>query len=157
MAQNIFIYFTNGDVAPLQGVTGNPSTVIAPFEDGYYRDQYSATSADELYFAGTAGDPTEEPISIASPPFINGGIIPYSAGPDHFADKDQEDSDPESRVQIPEFVVTASDEYAHAPLRQVEYNVAFWAFPTTVDGTTMNMYFRQTLVRGWGNSNPNAI
>jgi hypothetical protein len=155
MAQTIYVYLSSGDIATIQGCTGNPTEEVIDFEDGYYRDIFTATGNNTGYYlAGTAGDPTESPKSIAVPGLIHGGGIMIGDPTTGFANVDQEEEDAESKVQAVNIKLTNSDEIAHTALRQITYSVAYWAFPTLVDGTTMNMMFRKTLVKGWSNSAP---
>lgn len=152
MAQTIYVYLTSNEVATIEGCTGNPSQVTVSVEDGFYRDIFTGTSATNLFFAGTSGVFPGTAKSLAAPTFVNGGIIPVGDPTTGYTTNTQLADDTKSEVKVDEFEVTVSDEYAHEPLRSQIYPITYWAFPTTKDGTTMNMYFRTTLVKGWGNS-----
>lgn len=157
MAQTIYVSLNNGNIITIANCTGDPLIVDdRTIRDGYYRDLFTGTSNDGLYFDGTFGDPAPgQPKSLEAPPFLNGGIVPKGDPTDFYATISQETTDPESRVQIPHFVVTASDEFAHEPLRQVIYDTTWYRFPTAQDGTTMYHDVRAIYVIGWGNVNPN--
>lgn len=152
MAQTIYVYLTSNQIATVEGCTGNPTLEIETVQDGFYRDIFTGTSAASLFFTGTEGAFPGTAASVAAPTFVNGGIIPEGAAGTDYTTNTQLANDTEAHVKVSNFKVTTSDEYNHEPLRPTEFPITYWAFPTTKDGTTMNMRFRTTLVRGWGNA-----
>lgn len=152
MAQTIYVYLTSNQIAIVEGCTGNPTLEIETVQDGFYRDIFTGTSATDIFYTGTSGAFPGNPASVAAPTFVNGGIIPVGAANTDYTTNTQLQEDANSEVKVSNFKVTTSDEYNHEPLRPTEFPITYWAFPTTKDGTTMNMRFRTTLVRGWGNA-----
>lgn len=152
MAQTIYVYLTSNEVATIEECTGNPTLVTETVQDGFYRDIFTGTSAANIFFAGLSGVAPGNSKSLAAPTFVNGGIVPVGDPTNSYTTNTQLSDDTKSEVKVDEFKVTVSDEYAHEPLRPQIYPITYWAFPTTKNGTTMNMRFRTTLVKGWGNS-----
>lgn len=152
---NMIIYFRDTRTATIAGCTGDPIEYVATIYNGYYRDQFTLeVDSDidnrnkDIYFPGTGiinPDP-EFAKSFQTPAFVAGaGIVP--AG-DVTIDRLTNDS--ESRVTVSQFKVAVSDEVAHEPLRQVQYQESFWAFPYTHEGVSGYARFRQAVVDGWG-------
>lgn len=152
---NMTIYFRDTRTATVAGCTGNPTEVDAVVLNGYYRDQFTLeVDSDidnrnkDIYFPGKGliNPNPEFNISVQTPPFVAGaGIVPTG---DVTIERLTNDS--ESRVSVSGFTVAVSDEVAHAPLRQVQYQESYWAFPYTLDGVSGNAYFRKAVVDGWG-------
>lgn len=151
---DIYVYLKDQRVTKVTGCTGDPSQVIVPIQDGYYRDIFSLTSQSEgLFFSGTKDDSggTPKATNLQVPAFISGGVVPAGV-----ITINQGAGNSKSEFIVSDFNISVTDEVAHAPLRQVTYNESYWAFPVSDGGVTMNMLFRQAIVEGWGNA-PNDI
>lgn len=144
---DLTIYFRDTTKALITGCTGDPSIVNATILNGYYRDIFALDGvAEGMYWRGDGegGDVGLYPI----PAVMAGGLVLQGDVTDQMGTSGPPQLVPSS------LKLSASDEIAHESLRQVSFQESFWAFPVNHDGLAMNMYFRMSEVKGWGNVAP---
>jgi hypothetical protein len=144
------IFFRDTRIARIAGVTSiEPEDAVSTILDGYYRDIFALDAVvTGLNYPGTE-EAIPKTANIPIPALLSGGIVPY--GPVSIS---RLENDTESKLSIGEFKVAVSDEIAHEPLRQVQYQESYWAFPFTIDAVDGYAYFRKSVVDGWGPEPP---
>lgn len=144
---DLWIRYRTGLRDKLTGVTGNPTEVAVTILNGYYRDIFTIESnVTGITFPGTE-EATPKDASLPLPAAIFGRIVPTGD-----VTIERLENDTESSISVATFQIATSDEIAHAPLRQVQYQESYWAFPVNHDGISMNCMFRKAVVDGWSNA-----
>lgn len=144
---DLFVRYRTGLRDKLTGVTGNPTEIAVTILNGYYRDIFTIESnVTGITFPGTE-EATPKDASLPLPAAIFGRIVPTGD-----VTIERLENDTESSISVATFQIATSDEIAHAPLRQVQYQESYWAFPVNHDGISMNCMFRKAVVDGWSNA-----
>lgn len=150
---DLVIRFTDGSKQRITGVTGDPLEVDITFRSGIYRDIFTLESnVTGLNYTGTEGALPGTAASIQVPDAVYGRLVPENPVVIQRLANDVT----QSELAVPGFTVAVSDELAHIPPRQIQYQEAFWAFPCTVGSETLYAKFRKFVVEGWGPPSPDA-
>lgn len=144
---DLFIRYRTGLRDKLTGVVGDPTEVNVTILSGFYRDIFTIDSnVTGLTYPGTE-EAVPVAASIQAPATVYGRLVP--TGDVTIA---RLANDTNSELTVGSFAIATSDEIAHAPLRQIQYQEGYWAFPVFWEGVAMNCMFRKAVVEGWSNA-----